>query len=81
MSVVGQWIGPDQRVLTATPNDPFDVIIGDSSNPGELIVETPVANPAIAPVHEGVYTCTIPDDTNETQYLRVGIYLDSSSCE
>lgn len=81
ISAVGQWIGPDQSVLTATPNDPFDVIIGDNSNPGELIVETPVANPAIAAVHEGVYTCMIPDETNETQYLRVGIYLDGSSGE
>lgn len=81
MSAVGQWIGPDQTVLTATPNDPFDVIISDNSNPGELIVETPVTNPAIAAVHEGVYTCMIPDETDESQYLHVGIYRDGSSGE
>lgn len=81
MSSVGQWVGPDQRDLTATPNDPFDVIIGDSNNPGELIIETPITNPAITEVHDGVYTCMIPDDNDETQYLRIGIYLDNFSGE
>ena len=78
-SAVGQWIGPDGRVLTTVQNDPFDVVIGDSESPGELRIETPSTNPPIMSTHEGVYTCVIPDDTEETEYLHVGIYLIGSS--
>ena len=78
-SAIGQWIAPNGRVLTTVQNDPFDVIVGDSGSPGELVIETPVSNPPITTTHEGVYTCMIPDDTEETEYLRVGIYLGGST--
>ena len=81
MSAVGQWIGPGGRILTAIQSDPFDVILGDNSNPGQLIIETPITNPSITTIHEGVYTCVIPDETDEAEYLRVGIYLSGSSGE
>ena len=78
VSAVGQWIGPDDTILTTIQNDPFDVIVGDSSSPGELIIETPVANPPITTAHEGVYTCLIPNENDENEYLRIGIYLSGS---
>ena len=80
-SAVGQWIGPDGTVLTTTQSDPFDVIFGDNNNPGQMIVETPITNPSIVATHEGVYTCMIPNENDEIEYLRVGIYLSGSSGE
>ena len=81
MSAVGQWIAPDGRDLTTIQNDPFDVLVGDSNNPGELIIETPVTNPALSAAHEGVYTCLVPNETGGSEYLRVGIYLRGSASE
>ena len=80
-SAVGQWVGPDGRILTTIQSDPFDVIFGDNSNPGQLIIETPVTNPPITTTYEGVYTCIIPDEGDDTEYLHVGIYLSGSSGE
>ena len=79
MSSVGDWIGPDGGSLITMKNDPFDVIFGDDSNPGQLVIETPLGNPAITAAHEGVYTCTIPNNSHKTEYLHVGIYLPGSA--
>ena len=79
MSAVGDWISPDRRSLITTKNDPFEVMIGDDSNPGQLVIDTPLGNPPITSAHEGVYTCAIPNNSSETEYLHVGVYLAGSS--
>ena len=78
LSSVGDWIAPDGRNLDAVPNDPFDVIFGGGSNPGELWISTPSTNPSLTSSHEGIYTCCIPDEYSQQQYLFVGIYLRAS---
>ena len=80
-SAVGQWIGPDETILTTIQSDPFDVIFGDNNNPGQMTVETPITNPSIMAGHEGVYTCMIPNESDDYEYLRIGIYLRGSSGE
>ena len=79
MSAVGDWISPEGRSLITTQNDPFDVIFGDDSNPGQLVIETPPGNPSIGTAHEGVYSCAIPKNSGETEHLHIGIYLPGSS--
>lgn len=60
------------------PNDPFDVIFESSNDPGLFFIETPLSNPPITSTHEGVYTCVMPDEYDEDQYLHIGIYLSAS---
>ena len=79
MSTVGDWISPDGRSLITIQSDPFDVIFGDDSNPGQLVIETPHGNPSITTAHEGVYSCAIPNSSGETEYVYVGIYVSGSS--
>ena len=78
---VGQWIAPDGTILTTIQNDPFDVIFGDNNNPGQMMIETSITNPSIMATHEGVYTCMIPNENDDIEYLRIGIYLSGSSGE
>ena len=78
MSVVGEFISPEGRNLAAVQNDPFDIIFGDSNNPGWLLIKTPATNPPIVTAHEGIYTCTIPDENDQSEYLHIGIYLSTS---
>ena len=79
MPNIGQWIAPDGQDLTAITTDPFEVTIGSSYSPGSLQVTTPVENPSLTTAHEGVYSCVIPDDSGETRYLHIGIYLHGFS--
>ena len=67
--------------MAAVQNDPFDVIFGDSNNPGQLLVRTPATNPPIAMTHEGVYTCTIPSESGQDEYLHIGIYITASKLQ
>lgn len=78
MSVVGEWISPGGRNLAADRSDPFDIIFGSSTSPGQLLIETPGANPPIMMTHEGVYTCRIPDEYGQTEQLHIGLYLSAS---
>ena len=78
MSTVGEWRSPAGRNLAAVQNDPFDIVFGDSNNPGQLVMETSLLNPPITMTHEGVYTCAIPDENGDTEYVHVGIYLTPS---
>ena len=68
---VGHWINPNGTDITHDVNGQFDVTVGDNSNPGSLEVQIPSESDQI---DEGVFTCAIPDDTGEIQYLYVGIY-------
>lgn len=78
MSIEGDWISPEGRDLVAVLNDPFDVIIGSSNDPGQLLIETPLSNPHISPADEGVYTCVIPNEDGESEYLHIGLYHSTS---
>lgn len=78
MSAIGEWISPGGRNLVAIQNDPFVIIFGGSNNPGQLLIETPSTSPPITTTHEGVYTCIIPDEMGQNQYLHIGIYLTAS---
>ncbi len=78
MSLIGEWISQEGRNLAAIQNDPFDVIFGDSNNPGQLLIEMPVTNPPITATHEGMYKCVIPDENGLSEFLHIGIYLSTS---
>ena len=78
MSTVGDWVSPEGRNLATVQNDPFDIIFGDSNNPGQLLIETPANNRPITSNHEGVYTCVIPDENGQSEYLHIGLYLSAS---
>ena len=78
MSLVGEWISPGGRNLAADQSDPYDVTFGSSNSPGQLQIETPGRNPPITVAHEGVYTCRIPDEYGQREYLHIGIYLSAS---
>ena len=78
MSTVGNWISPEGRILDAVRNDPFDVIFGGSNIPGLLLVNTPLSNPPLSITHEGVYTCGMPNEDGDIEYLYIGIYLNPS---
>jgi len=81
MSNVGDWISPEGRNLDAVLNDPFDVIFDGNNNPGQLLVETPPTNSPLTAAHQGVYTCLMPDEDEELQYLYIGLYLNASELE
>lgn len=68
---IGHWINPNGTDITYDVNGQFEVIVGDNNNPGSLEVHIPSESDQI---DEGVFTCAIPDDTGEIQYLYVGIY-------
>ena len=76
---VGQWIGLNGTNITTTDNDPFDVRVGGSYSPGSVEVQTPDTSSPLSSANEGVYTCVIPDESGETNYLYVGIYLSGFS--
>lgn len=78
MSTVGEWISPQGTNLNAVLNDPFDILFGGSNIPGQLLVETPLSNPPLTTSHEGVYTCAMPNEDGEIEYLYIGLYLDAS---
>ena len=72
---VGLWIAPDGTDITTTSDDPFNVTIGGSYNPGSVNIQTPSTNPSLSSADEGVYTCSIPDESRNVNYLHIGIYL------
>ena len=72
---VGQWIGLDGTDLTTNTTDPFEISFGNSQTPGYLEISTPSSNVPLSSIHQGVYTCVIPDETGETRFLHIGLYL------
>ena len=54
------------------------MIFGDSNNPGQLLIQTPTTNPPITSTEEGVYTCIIPNENGDDEYLHIGIYRTTS---
>lgn len=77
-TVEGDWISPGGTDLVAVVNDPFDVIIEGSEDPGQLLIETQLSNPHITSEDEGVYTCVIPNEDGDSEYLHIGLYHSAS---
>lgn len=71
---VGQWITPSGQDATYLTSDPFDVIVGDESDPGFLDISLH-SGQFITYKDQGVYTCQIPDNTGVVVSMHVGIYL------
>ena len=73
---VGRWLNPQGSSLSDITEDPFEITIGGDNNPGSVVIETPDVNLSLSQSHEGIYTCIIPDETEEIHYLYIGIYLN-----
>ena len=71
---VGRWITPSGQDATYQTSDPFDITVGDESDPGFLEISLH-SGQFITYDHQGVYTCRIPDDTGAPVSLHVGMYL------
>ena len=74
LASVGQWITPSGQDATYQTSDPFDVIVGDESDPGFLEISLHSGR-FITYQDQGVYTCRIPDETGAMVLLHVGLYL------
>ena len=73
---VGQWVAPNGQDLTNMASDKFDVTVGGSDDPG--YVEIAVSSSQVLTLtDQGVYTCSIPDETGVNIPLHVGIYLEA----
>lgn len=71
---IGQWITPSDQDATYQTSDPFDIRVGDESDPGFLDISLHPGQ-FITFNHQGVYSCRIPDETGALTSLHVGIYL------
>ena len=70
---VGAWIAPNGMDITFKNDDVFDIVVGDASDPGYLSVQLP-NGVSLSETDWGVYTCIIPDEAENLQYLHLGIY-------
>jgi len=70
---IGSWISPNGNDVTRDSSDPFDVLVGGSNDPGSLII-TQRSGHLITRSFQGVYTCIIEDDEQQSKYLQVGLY-------
>ncbi len=73
---IGDWRLPNGTSLLDFANTPLDVLVGGDSSPGSITLLT---RSPLADEHEGVYTCLMPDQNGEMQYLHVGLYLNGFS--
>ena len=76
---VGSWIAPDGEDITLEDGDQFEIVVGDSNNPGYLSVQ--FGSTLFTEMEQGVYTCRIPDETGQEQYIHIGIYLPDIDSE
>lgn len=73
MAGVGQWIAPDGNNISDDTNDLLNITIGGVDDPGLISME--IKDGATFTLDdEGVYTCIIPDENGDMQYLFVGLY-------
>ena len=70
---IGSWISPNDTYITNSSNDPFEVTVGGSEDPGSLEI-TAAVFPAFEESNHGVYTCSMSDHLGHTQNFHVGIY-------
>ena len=69
----GRWIAPTGADITNSTTDPFDVTVGDASDPGSVVIQQRVGH-SITRSFEGVYTCALQDTNGVPIHLSVGIY-------
>ena len=77
---VGSWIAPDGEDITRAESDQFEIVVGGSDDPGYLSVQVASGVP-FTDMEQGVYTCRIPDETGEEQYIHIGLYLPDFDCK
>lgn len=70
---IGNWIAPNDTDITNSSNDPFEVTVGSTEDPGSLQI-TATEHPAFEENYHGVYTCSMSDHLGHTQHFYVGIY-------
>lgn len=70
---VGAWLAPNGSDITNSTTDRLDVNLGGEDYPGSISMEVEIGY-SLGSNDQGVYTCTIPDENGEQQYLHVGIY-------
>ena len=69
---VGRWIAPNGEDIAGL-TDTFNVVTGDNTDPGLTFIELQPGQ-SLESEDQGIYTCIIPDESGDTQYLYVGIY-------
>lgn len=70
---MGRWIAPNGDDITERLTDSFIVVTGDNTDPGFTFIELQQGQ-SLAIEELGIYTCVIPDENGDIQYLYVGIY-------
>ena len=70
----GSWISPSGFPIYN--DDIFDIIVGDENDPGFVQLALKSGR-SISFSQQGIYTCTIPDDSGEVVSIHFGLYLPS----
>ena len=68
---VGHFFGRDGKDITYKSGDPFHVSVGGKRNPGLIQVSS---YRTLYASYQGVYTCRIPDETDNLVDINVGLY-------
>ena len=78
MSGAGSLIAPDGTDITNTGGDAFEITVGDVDDPGYLIIRG-FDSVVLQQSDQGVYTCSIPDHEENTQWFHIGIFTSQFS--
>lgn len=70
---IGSLVAPDNTIITNSSNDPFEVTVGGTGDPGSLEI-TAAVFPVFEESDHGVYTCSMPDHLGHIQHFYVGLY-------
>ena len=70
---LGSIASPTGLILD-NDNDIFEVRIGDEDDPGFIQLDLKSGR-SISFSHQGIYTCTIPDENGNYASLHFGLYL------
>ena len=72
-SDIGQWISPAGNDITSTLTDSFEVAHFSETLPSYTTLQLIQAS-SLGTVHQGIYSCVIPDETGVEQTLHIGLY-------
>ena len=78
ISGVGSLIAPDGTDITNTGGDAFDITVGGVDDPGSLNIKGS-DSVGLQQSDQGVYTCSIPDHEEKTQWFHFGIFTSQFS--
>ena len=67
---VGHWKAPNGEDID---EESFIVSVGDTTDPGITSIELQTGV-SLSTRDEGIYTCIIPDENGDVQYLYAGLY-------